>query len=143
MSISAIYVCFLWNFLCCITDFSMNNWSTDDLPSLAPAWASVNDSADLILLFITFSNILHILFVNDILLLFSNSSLSGFPLSMLMVFDLFHEIGIVSFSNILLNVWDNAFVDSLPPYFMNSFYTLSGPVLLLFLCDFIACCTSF
>ena len=54
-------------------------------------------------------------------LLFFNSSLSGFPLSMLMVFDLFHEIGIVSFSNILLNVWDNAFVNLPPPYFMNSF----------------------
>ena len=92
----------------------MNNWSTDCLPSLAPARASVNDSADLILLFITFSNILHILFVHDILLLFSNISLSDFPLSMLMVFDLFHEIGIVSFSNILLNFWDNDFANSSP-----------------------------
>ena len=108
MPISAIYVCFLWNFLSCIIDF---------IPLLAPT-----DSTNLILLFITFSNILHTLFVNDIPILFSNSSLSDFPLSMLMVFDLFHEIGIVSFSNILLNVWDNAFVNLPPPYFMNSFF---------------------
>ena len=83
------------------------------------------------------------LFVKDIPLLLSNSSLSGFPLPMLVVFDLFHGIGIVSFSNILLNVWDNDFVNSPPPYFMNSFFIWSGPVLLLFLSDFIACFTSF
>ena len=97
----------------------MKNLSTVDLSSLAPAWATVNDSTDLILLSITFSNILRMLFVNDIPLLLSNSSLSGFPSSMLVVFDLFHDIGIVSFSNILLNVWDKDFVNSLPPYFMN------------------------
>ena len=128
--------------LCCITVYSMNNWLTDDLPFLAVTWASVNDSTDLVRLLITFSNILHILFVIDIPLLLSNSSLSDFLLSMLVVFNLFHDIGTVLFSNILLNVWDNDFVYSPPWYFMSSFL-LSGPELLLFLSDFIACCTYF
>ena len=62
------------------------------------------------------------LFANDIPLLLSNNSWSGFPLSMLVVFDLFHNIGIASFSNILLNIWDKDFVNSPPPYFMTSFF---------------------
>lgn len=61
---------------------------------------------------------------------------------MLLTFDLFHDIVIVSFSNVLLNVWDNDFVKSSPPYFVNSFFISPGPVLLLFLSDIIASCAS-
>ena len=114
MSLSVIYGCFLWNFLCRITDFGMNNWSTDDLPFLAPAWGSVNDSADLILLFITFSIFLRILFVNDISLLFSNSFFSGFPLSMLMVSNFSHD-------------------------FFHNFFSLMGSFVLSFLCFLFSC----
>ena len=41
-----------------------------------------------------------------------------------------HEIGIVLFLNILLNIWHNAFVNFRPPYFMNSF------CLVLYFCYF-------
>ena len=61
---------------------------------------------------------------------------------MLLAFDLFHDVVMVSFSNVLLNVWDNDLVISPLPYFMNSFFISSGPVLLLFLSDVIASCAA-
>ena len=84
------------------------------------------------LLFITLSSSLQVLFDKVILLLFNKSSLLFSPLSIFIIIDLSHDCGICSWLKISLKKEVSFSRSLLTPYFINSFFSNYGPVLLLF-----------
>ena len=70
--------------------------------SLGPVWASVNCRVPFILVFITLSNSLQMLFDKDIPFLFDKIYLFFLPLSIFISIDLSHDCGICSWLKISL-----------------------------------------